>query len=86
MSALGQKQTFAVQPAMSALPPKADISLRTALRLPTDREWQKAYQLRPGCQRTREGRDAPYKGARSYKGGRDKRLPQNNAGELILPT
>ena len=26
MSALGQKQTFAVQNAMSALPPKADIS------------------------------------------------------------
>jgi hypothetical protein len=26
MSALGQKQTFAVQKAMSALPPKADIA------------------------------------------------------------
>ena len=25
MSALGQKQTFAMQPAMSALPPKADL-------------------------------------------------------------
>ena len=28
MSALGQKQTFAAQNGMSALPPKADISLR----------------------------------------------------------
>ena len=28
MSALGQKQTFAVQNGMSALPPKADISWR----------------------------------------------------------
>ena len=28
MSALGQKRTFAVQNAMSALPPKADIRLR----------------------------------------------------------
>ena len=27
MSALGQKQTFAVQNVMSALPPKADIRL-----------------------------------------------------------
>jgi len=27
MSALGQKQTFAAQKAMSALPPKADIRL-----------------------------------------------------------
>ena len=27
MSALGQKQTFAVQQSMSALPPKADIRL-----------------------------------------------------------
>ncbi|MGB6315202.1 MAG: hypothetical protein WBG13_21950, partial [Pseudolabrys sp.] len=29
MSALGQKQTFAVQNVMSALPPKADISRPT---------------------------------------------------------
>jgi hypothetical protein len=28
MSALGQKQTFAVEKAMSALPPKADIAER----------------------------------------------------------
>jgi hypothetical protein len=28
MSALGQKQTFAVHQAMSALPPKADISVK----------------------------------------------------------
>ena len=28
MSALGQKQTFAVQTGMSALPPKADIGRR----------------------------------------------------------
>jgi hypothetical protein len=28
MSALGQKQTFAAQKAMSALPPKADIEWR----------------------------------------------------------
>jgi hypothetical protein len=28
MSALGQKQTFALQYAMSALPPKADIGQR----------------------------------------------------------
>ena len=27
MSALGQKQTFELEPAMSALPPKADIGL-----------------------------------------------------------
>jgi hypothetical protein len=32
MSALGQKQTFAVQEGMSALPPKADISVRLAAR------------------------------------------------------
>ena len=31
MSALGQKQTFAVQNGMSALPPKADIGLRREL-------------------------------------------------------
>jgi hypothetical protein len=29
MSALGQKQTFAVQKAMSALPPKADIGTQS---------------------------------------------------------
>ena len=32
MSALGQKQTFAAQKGMSALPPKADMSLVTANR------------------------------------------------------
>jgi len=31
MSALGQKQTFAPQKAMSALPPKADIRQRSDL-------------------------------------------------------
>jgi len=30
MSALGQKQTYAVQKVMSALPPKADICSATA--------------------------------------------------------
>ena len=32
MSALGQKQTFAVQKGMSALPPKADIQQRAKYR------------------------------------------------------
>ena len=32
MSALGQKQTFAVQKGMSALPPKADIGLASTVR------------------------------------------------------
>ena len=33
MSALGQKQTFAVQNGMSALPPKADIRVKSRLWL-----------------------------------------------------
>jgi len=36
MSALGQKQTFAVQKGMSALPPKADMSASHAALLVGD--------------------------------------------------
>ena len=49
MSALGRKQTFAVQNVMSALPPRADMALRLANRraLPSPR-WRRDAILRSG--------------------------------------
>ena len=48
MSALGQKQTFALQKVMSALPPKADMcgAKTNVLRNPCNYEGQ--YRCRPG--------------------------------------
>ena len=72
---------------MSTLLPKADISLRTALRLPTDRERQKLITCgRVVSRREKDGMLFIRVPGTSYKDGWDKRLPQNNGGESILPT
>jgi hypothetical protein len=49
ISALGQKQTFAVQHGMSALPPIVDISRDQAARFVTEREGAMADALSILC-------------------------------------